>query len=280
MSNVHTTETLIDFLSNDKTAYQAWLALGQKIAQHFFTPVGTGSLPDIKFYWHINSLSYSYEQSVSCRLSYLVRTHLSRIINENDDIDDMHLSYDVINDVASQWGDMLYSEIKCGALQPEKATMDIITVLYGEAGGNIAKTCRITGQSRHFVNKAKDTVSLEAYVRMTRVKTGTPYHIVMGDCAPYCHAFPAFTPVQSIEDENDVKRLIQAGDLVAEWGSSSWHVVSELTSYGNIIFAEEAMIHAPCRRLPKAFAASAARFCSKINNQPASLYVPQDDVAA
>ena len=102
----------------------------------------------------------------------------------------------------------------------------------------------------------------------------------MGDCAPYCHAFPAFTPVQSIEDENDVKRLIQAGDLVAEWGSSSWHVVSELTSYGNIIFAEEAMIHAPCRRLPKAFAASAARFCSKINNQPASLYVPQDDVAA
>ena len=274
MNTVHSTNDLIDFLCNDVQAYNAWLDIGQRIAQHFFTPVSnTGASPDIKFYWQLNGLSYSFAETVSYRMKDLVREHLNRIISESHDIDDMHLSYDTINDVASMWADMLYAEIKSGAIQPPLEMMNILSVLYGEAGGNVAKTCRITGHTRHFVTKAKDAITLETYVRMTRVKSGIPYETVMNDCAPYCHEFPKFTPIRSVDDGDDADRLIQTGDLVAELGSRRWYVVGELGVYNGLVFTEKGTVSTPYRVLPKAYIGSASRFCSKINDEPASVYV-------
>lgn len=274
MSEIYTSDELLDMLRNDRTASDEWFALGQDISASFFTPVdGHRRAPSIQMHWQLNGLSYSQREMTGFRFNDMVRTHLERILTESPELTAQSLSYDTLTTVATDWYSLLAAEIQLGAVTPPEEILAVVGVLYGEAKGNIAKTCRMTGKTRHHVEKCKKAIREEAYTRLQRVIAGERYDKVMGDCAPYIMDQPAFTPVRRVSESNEEAITIAPGDLVASLGSSRWHTVSELGCSGRLIYAENEIVHFPCRVLPKQYREQAAKFCSTINGSPAYDYL-------
>lgn len=177
--------------------------------------------------------------------------------------------FNALENASSLFVEYMVNEIKRGNITLPQATSAALALLYSTDKPNIAAASRETGMTRGALKNLMLEFPKDTYQRYCAVTVNKkPYQQVMGDCIPYLHNYPQFTPISLINEKMNAEQQIQAGDLVAEYGCSRWYTVTDLTVSGGCIFTQGGILHLPVRHISKEHRAAASRVCRHIDVQP------------
>lgn len=249
-------DDLIAKLGSDSAFYQDWFSVAVNTLLYFFKSRDG----EVYFYNKYNSLSYSVEEVCSARMGDLIRKALNTSLKQYG----YQVGYDALSAAKTHFMKKLISGVTQGEIcLPDDITCKL-SVIYGDGQSpvNIAQSSRTLNISRYAVTKLMDTYSADLFRRYQQVQQGKAYAIVMGDCKPFIHDQPQFTPLITLE-ENDPRctELLIGGALVAEKMSSRFYTVEKLGYSGGLVFAHNAIVHFPLTVLPLQYREVASRFC-------------------
>lgn len=247
---------LIDILENERAFYEDWLALAQNCIPSFFS-IRDG---EVKFTNQYNFLSFSTKEIVSARINDMIHKHLNTTLASLK----LSLNYDARDEVRAHFLTRLITQIQTGEITLPRDTVSKLEVIYTPKM-SVAQACRILGLSRYAVNKLTERYTADIYRRYMALQAGQRYEHVMGDCAPYIHNQPEFTPMVRL-DEGDPRAaaLLVPGALVAEVMSERFYTVDHLGCSGGLVFTTDEIVHFPLKVLPVQYREVANRFCGRI----------------
>lgn len=264
-----TTSEMIAALEGNKLFCAGWDVAISSVLMSFFTTVQSHKVHsglEIQFGYQFNSQSYSIEEVTGSRIHSLIALHSTPILKALNG----QAHGRVMNDIYDHFMAKLVHAATSGEAKLSDEVSHALSVIYASDPVNVAQSCRDLGLSRYAVLKLIEVHNKDSFYRYTKVQSGQAYAKVMGDCAPYIHNYPQFSPIVLFEQYTNPSKypLVEAGALVAQLGSSVWHEVSELfcpySSGSSVYTTTTTSIRPPFRLLPAQYREVAERFCSQI----------------
>ena len=244
---------LIDILENERAFYKDWLALAQNCIPSFFS-IRDG---EVKFTNQYNFLSFSTKEIVSARINDMIHKHLNTTLSKLK----LRLTGTATLETKEHFLNKIIVQVQSGELTLPRDITEKLAVIH-TPNTSVAQACRTLGLSRYAVNKLTERYTADIYRRYMAVQAGQRYEHVMGDCAPYIHNQPQFTPITLLEkDDHRVKEWIVEGAYVAPQGSSCFQKVDQLACSGNLVYTTSGIVSFPLRVLPVAYKDVAHRLC-------------------
>ena len=249
-------DELIAALESEPAFFNEWLAIAVNCIPSFFRSRDG----DVLFFNRYNFLSYSQREIVSARINDLITKHLRTTLASLK----MSLNYDARDEVRTHFLTRLITQIQTGEITLPRDTVAKLEVIYTPKM-SVAQACRTLGVSRYAVNKLIESYPADMYRRYQALQAGKRYEHVMGDCAPYIHNQPQFTPMVRLEEGDPrAAELLVPGALVAEVMSERFYTVEHLGCSGGLVFTTDEIVHFPLKVLPVQYREVANRFCGRI----------------
>lgn len=229
---------MINHLENDPTFEGKLAELGNEITPLLFTTNYDGK---IRLFSQLNSLSFS---AYECFYVNCVRT----ILKDNG----FNIYSTEAEQVQAYYKALLIQRVQRGVNHLSKLESDILASRYTHKMTYKAIS-ELYGLTIYKVKQQLERFTPEAYRAFLRCSQGRePYQIVMGHCTGFICDQPQFDPWEIIETEEQAK-ILEAGDLVSDWGSLRASEVSSLSSGGRCVFCEGSIKVLPVRRLAKRY---------------------------